>query len=238
MDEFDLNKTIYNFEFCRSGFPGLQDYFFYDNGEIMMEQKEKILENNEEKTIQETQNCAKMEKRAKAYELKFKEKIEETENNRVEKTAKEFQISREMETAARAAGENQATVLKELTEIDEKFSELDQNSINSKFESELPTGSKQTYERMSETQTFEYVEILSKEINTWNTLIDGRMKRKNQELVMLEKQLLDAETTLQNLFEERFQLLNEKENLTEDNKHFVKMFTELKEMLEKRLFRG
>ena len=143
-----------------------------------------------------------------------------------------------METAARAAGENQATVLKELTEIDEKFSELDQNSINSKFESELPTGSKQTYERMSETQTFEYVEILSKEINTWNTLIDGRMKRKNQELVMLEKQLLDAETTLQNMFEERFQLLKEKENLTEDNKHFVKMFTELKEMLEKRLFRG
>ena len=53
-----------------------------------------------------------------------------------------------------------------------------------------------------------------------------------QKSVLLEKQLSNTETLLQNVCQERFQLLDEKENLTEDNKHFVEMFTEVKKMLE------
>ena len=85
---------------------------------------------------------------------------------------------------------------------------------------------------MDDRKMYESVTILSDEINTWNILLNGRMEIKEQEITMLEKQLSDAETLLQNVCQERFQLLDEKENLTEDNKHFVEMFTEVKKMLE------
>ena len=252
--QVDLNKTIYNFEFSRTGFPLSQDYFFWNGDETqkndekleMMEQMEKIMEekiqeirnispkekiNTADENTQQIINVGKkkdaeIEKRAKVYtELKFKEKIQETEIIRVEKAAQHFQNSHD-KTAIAAAGGKQTKVLQELTETDEKFCELASSGGNGNNQKLLtPTSGSATVNQstiVGVKMIDESVKILSNEINTWNILLNGRLKMKDQEIVMLEKQLSDAETLLQNLFDERFQLLDEKENLTEDKNILLK----------------
>ena len=61
---------------------------------------------------------------------------------------------------------------------------------------------------------------------------------KDQEIVMLEKQLSDAETLLQNLFDERFHLLDEKENLTEDKNILLKCLQKWRKCLNRDYFGG